>query len=53
MDKIWLKSPEITQKHNSWQNHPSMKVHLPNSAFWGNINAFLKKIDLSDLDTLK
>ena len=30
-----------------------MKVHLPNSAFLGNINAFLKKIDLSNPEILK
>lgn len=30
-----------------------MKVHLPNSAFLGNINAFLKKIDLSNPEVLE
>jgi anti-sigma regulatory factor (Ser/Thr protein kinase) len=29
-----------------------MKVHLPNSAFLGNINSFLKSIDLSNPDVL-
>ncbi|HLD02099.1 MAG TPA: hypothetical protein VJC07_00155, partial [Candidatus Nanoarchaeia archaeon] len=30
-----------------------MKIHLPNSAFLGNINSFLKNIDLSDPNHLK
>ena len=30
-----------------------MKIHLPNSAFLGNINAFLKNIDLSHPDILQ
>lgn len=30
-----------------------MKIHLPNSAFLGNINAFLKKVDLTDRDVLE
>lgn len=30
-----------------------MKLHLPNSAFLGNINAFLKRINLSDPEELK
>ncbi len=29
-----------------------MKIHLPNSAFLGNINAFLKSIDMSDPEVL-
>ncbi len=30
-----------------------MRIHLPNSAFLGNIDPFLKKIDLSNLSKLK
>src|SRR3989344_3213647 len=30
-----------------------MKVHLPNSAFLGNIDAFLQKIDTSNPDVLE
>ena len=30
-----------------------MKLHLPNSAFLGNINAFIRKIDLSNPDILE
>ncbi len=30
-----------------------MKVHLPNSAYLGNINAFLKSIDVTNPDILE
>ena len=30
-----------------------MKIHLPNSAFLGNINAFIKNIDISTPDILE
>lgn len=37
----------------SWYNHLSMKIHLSNSAYLGNIDPFLRSFNASDPDTLK